>query len=127
MWIDRNKIAQILDTKAVNIRKTTKNDKEIVVQFWDSPKTKIVKLEEYNKYRQTSSNNSQISTKKQIAIILMVIGGFITIYGYAMDTSVSTGLGSRVTNLSLVNKQNNKIQIGGIAFISGIILYALDR
>ena len=45
-----------------------------------------------------------------------------------MDTSVATGYGAdRVTNLGLMSKQQNMLMLGGIAFISGIILFALHK
>lgn len=44
-----------------------------------------------------------------------------------MDTTVSTDSGFRVNNIGLINEQNKQIQIGGIALITGAILYVLDR
>lgn len=44
-----------------------------------------------------------------------------------MDTSVSTSFGDRVNNIGLMSEKNSKIQFGGLAFISGILLYALDK
>lgn len=140
MWIDRVKIAKMIGTEAVNIRKTKEKGDDIIINLWDSPQTLSVKIEEYKnfapskvtEYNNNEANNLQrqspkTSAKKKFGTILMLIGGFMIISGYMMDTSVSTGYGSSVSNLSLMNEQNKRIQIGGIALISGVILYALDR
>ncbi|WP_330203753.1 hypothetical protein [Cyanobacterium sp. Dongsha4] len=139
MWIDRVKVAKIIGTKAVNVKKTKQIGDDIIIYLWDSPETLSIKIEEYKSFdpkitecSNNESNNlqqksSETSPKKKIGIILMVIGGIMIISGNNMDTSVSTGDGSRVSNLSLMKEQSNKIEIGGIVLISGILLYSLDR
>lgn len=72
--------------------------------------------------------NSDVATggKRGIGIAFMVVGALITIGGYNMDTTVSSGYG-RVHNVGLMNEKSSQIQMGGIFFISGVILYSLNK
>jgi len=71
------------------------------------------------KYKSTSSSSSGI---------LLMLGGFILIiFGVFKPTTVRTDSFSEVYNTGLMNEQRNLIEIGGIAFISGTILYAASK
>lgn len=56
----------------------------------------------------------------------MIVGAIIILNGCTTNTTVSTSYGS-VHNIGLINEQNKQLQLGGMAFIAGIILYCLDR
>ena len=56
-----------------------------------------------------------------IAKLTIIFG--IAVIIFALNTSVSLG-GSNLVNIHLLNRQQNFLILGGIIFISGIILFA---
>ena len=59
---------------------------------------------------------------------LLACLGLLVMFGaFAMDTSVSTGLGFRVANLHLLNEKSNLMLLGGALFLAGIVLLAANK
>lgn len=63
---------------------------------------------------------------KTITKFLIIFGVALIIIAMTMDTSVSTGYG-RVQNIGLISQQQNILIIGGLAFLSGIMLFATSQ
>ncbi len=63
---------------------------------------------------------------REFGIFLMIIGSILGIYAYTSDTSVNAGISGlgvdRISNLSMMNDQQNLIIIAGILAIIGAIL-----
>ena len=58
---------------------------------------------------------------------LLCVASLIALFiGLSLDTSVGTGLGSRVHNLGLMNEKQNLIIFGGAILIAGALLLALS-
>lgn len=83
---------------------------------------------QYQTYVEGIRNNPHSSHNKGISLstVLMAIGGIIIIHGCVMDTTILTSSGS-VHNIGFINEQNKQIQIGGIFFLAGIILYGFEQ
>lgn len=65
---------------------------------------------------------------KTISGLLIVFGLIMIFWGVGMDTTVSIGDGyKRVNNLGLMSQQQNMLILGGVAFLAGIILFALHK
>ncbi|MDP5016854.1 MAG: hypothetical protein NWQ43_06050 [Dolichospermum sp.] len=152
MYINRIAVARILGVKINSIRKAYKKDITICVEIWGSkekvynitleqyysfveelkkdPKFEALKSNENTRgiqnFEAPKSNENTRGNQSGFGILLMIIGGMILISGYMKDTSISTRYGS-VSNISLMNEQQNQIQIGGISFIAGVLLYCLDK
>jgi hypothetical protein len=136
MYIDRIVIARILEIKTSNVRKAWKENETICVQIWKSKEKVYIPIEKYYSFIEElkknpdfgaiEKTNSSRGNQSNFGALLMVVGVFMLISGYTQETSVSTGYG-RVSNISLMNEQERKIQFGGIFFIGGIILYCLDK
>lgn len=73
---------------------------------------------------------------KQIGTVLIVIGVIIIMFAFYSDTTVSVekthfdkqygisySLPERVNNIGLMNEKQNKIILGGIILLSGLILF----
>jgi hypothetical protein len=144
MYIERIILAQLLETKPSNIRKTHQVEEKINVQLWSSKEPIIVDAQQYEMYvkalRSKDATSSELlknqnkiqskgnsgGTKKGIGLLLMIAGAIIGLNGYMMNTTVSTDYGS-VNNIGLMNEQQKHLLVGGIAFIAGVILYSSDR
>lgn len=64
---------------------------------------------------------------KTLGILVSVAATILLFIAFRMDTSVSTGFGSRVNNLGLMNDQRNLILLGGVALVVGVILLIVSR
>ncbi|PGH55917.1 hypothetical protein CRT60_21955 [Azospirillum palustre] len=56
---------------------------------------------------------------------MILLGLFGLLAALAMDTSVSTGIGSRVENIGLLSRQSNGLIGSGLLFMTGCILIGL--
>ncbi|BDA76003.1 hypothetical protein CAL7716_101690 (plasmid) [Calothrix sp. PCC 7716] len=142
MYIDRRAVALILKVKIGNIRKVNKIEENICVQLWDSKEKVTISVQEYKQFiaelkanpklavsispQEGAATPNNTSTQRTIGIILIIIGAIIGINGCTMDTTVSTSFGS-VNNIGLLSEKNNRIQTGGMIFLGGVLLYALDK
>ena len=129
MYIDRITLANLLEIKPSNIRKIRQVKEQINVELWNSKEPIIIDTQQYKMYVEElrKQNNANAGgAKKGIGVILMIVGAIIASNGYTMNTTVSTSYGS-VHNIGLINEQNKQLQLGGIAFIAGVIFYCLDR
>lgn len=142
MYIDRNAIALILKVKVANIRKANKIEENICVQLWDSREKVTIPVKEYQQFiaelkanpklavsisaQESTTTPNNTSAQKTIGLILIIVGAIISISGCAMDTTVSTSIGN-VNNIGLLSEKNNRIQMGGMIFLGGVLLYALDK
>ena len=152
MYIERVTLAQLLGTKHSNLRTIRQSREEINVQLWNSQEPVVVDIQQYKiyvealrkkdkthvealqkhhheVYIEASPKQSKVGSggsKKGVSVLLMIVGAIIILNGYTTNTTVSTSYGS-VHNVGLINEQNKQLQLGGMAFIAGIILYCLDR
>jgi ribosomal protein S27AE len=127
--IERIILASFLENKPSNIRKIRQVKEKINVQLWNSKEPIIIDIQQYKTYVEELRKQHKANaggSKKGVGVFLMIVGAIIAINGYTMDTTVSTSYGS-VNNIGLINEQNKKLQLGGIAFIAGVIFYCLDR
>jgi transcription initiation factor TFIIIB Brf1 subunit/transcription initiation factor TFIIB len=78
------------------------------------------------------TSKSQVNKPKKqgkfkiIGIVLIAVSVFNIVNGRSMETTVSTDSG-QVYSIGLIQKQNQRVQVGGIALIAGIILCVLDK
>lgn len=63
---------------------------------------------------------------KPLGSVLLFISVAALLFGFTMDTSVSTGLGTRVNNIGLMSDRQNIIILGGALLIAGSLLLALS-
>lgn len=63
---------------------------------------------------------------KTLSRVLLGAGIALIFVGVGMDTTVSNGY-STVHNIGLIAKQQNMIFLGGLAFLSGIVLFAISK
>lgn len=137
MYIDRNVVARFLETKTSNIRRAWQDTNgTICVQRWDSKEKVYMTEKQYKNFIEALKINPNLGivqnqknsrgNQSNWGILLMIVGALIVLAGYSRETTVSTEIG-QISNLSLMNAQSNQIQIGGICFISGILLYCLDN
>ena len=60
--------------------------------------------------------------KRQVGILLLVLGGGGLLFSLNMETSVSTDFG-RVNNIGLMKDQQNYLLLSAVAAISGLLLF----
>ncbi len=129
MYIDRVRLSNILKTKPSNIRKIKQSNEKIIINLWNSKELLTIELQDYKKFIDEQKQKSQKSNNgktKGIGQILIAVGTVFLINGFTMNTTVSTGFGY-VHNIGLISEQNNRIQLGGIIFIGGVILFCFDK
>lgn len=64
---------------------------------------------------------------KKLSYTLMIFGACALLYGLLMDTSVNTGYGESVHNISLGNTRTAIILFGGFIFLGGIGIFAISK
>jgi hypothetical protein len=129
MLVNYSLIARILETKLGDIKKAQKVGEEIHVQTWNSKQPIIIPVQEYKDFLGKDKKRlltSSDGNKKGIGSVLIALGVILVFHGCAMDTTVSTGYGS-VHNVGLIEKQNQQVYLGGIAFLAGVILCGLGN
>lgn len=138
MYIDRIVIARLLKTRSGNVRRARQIEAEIHVKLWDSKDPVVILVRRYNDFleeqwkqhhpgeQRKQHHKPNTGGKREIGKVLMVVGALITMSGCSMDTTVPAGFGQSVHNIGLINEQNQRTQLGGIAFVAGVILYCLD-
>jgi hypothetical protein len=72
----------------------------------------------------TLDASRKTGTAKHVGAILAILGAIVAFNGFQMDTTVSSEFGS-VHNIGLMQEQNKQLQLGGIVFIAGVVLYCL--
>lgn len=73
-----------------------------------------------NQLRQENVNT------KPFGVLLCFVAFLAIAFGFAYDTSVSTGLGGRVHNIGLMNDRQNILIVGGAMLIAGALLLAIS-
>jgi len=122
-------MARMLETKLGNIKKAQKIAEEIHVQTWNSKQPIIIPVQEYKdflgkeKKRLLTSSNGN---KKGMGSVLIALGMILVFHGCSMDTTVRTGYGS-VHNVGLIKEQNQRVYLGGVLFLAGVILCGLGN
>ncbi|NBD16029.1 MAG: hypothetical protein GVY04_07745 [Cyanobacteria bacterium] len=76
---------------------------------------------------QAKKNNSLWNGQKLLGFILGAIGAIMLLNATSMDTTVTTTTGNRVSNIGLMQEQDQQTMTGGIILIVGVVLFALDK
>lgn len=138
MYINRLIVSSIIETNPANIRKIKQEDDQIHVVLWNPKKTTTISTQQYldtkekgDWVNQVSGNNSSFwsgwTGQKRLGFVLGGIGAIVLLNSMTMDTTVSTTTGNRVSNLDLMQQQDQQTMIGGIMALTGVILFALDK
>jgi len=129
-------LSSILDTEQSNIRKIRHKDNVIEVILWDSGDTVMITTQQYQATKQNKSlmrqlntrelKKSNLSSQQVIGSLLAIAGVFMLVVALNMDTTVSSSIG-RVNNIGLMQQQNQMAIFGGIALLTGIVLYVTEK
>ena len=80
-------------------------------------------------HKNTNFNHAQPPTSpkpsNKLGKTLIVVGVILGIVGMFFDTTVSTGMGSRVHNIGLMNLQSNILIVAGLLLIIGTLITLL--
>ncbi|MBS0406704.1 MAG: zinc ribbon domain-containing protein [Proteobacteria bacterium] len=63
---------------------------------------------------------------RSFGFLLFIAALVVLTFGFMYDTSVATGMGSRVHNVGLMNEKQNIIIAGGAMLVAGALLLALS-
>jgi len=66
--------------------------------------------------------SSESPTSNKLGITLIVLGVVLGLVSIFFDTTVSTGMGSRVHNIGLISLQSNILIIAGLLLIVGTLI-----
>ena len=135
MLIKRNIISYLLNTSPENIKTISRERDQIKVVLYDSKEIQTIskeryrrikiKIENYKKKKNFDSSLNNI-TKKNIGVGLILIGIITAFTGLSLDTTVNTEFG-RVHNTGKQQEQTLITMLGGMSFLGGIILFAIDN
>lgn len=126
MLIDRIVVAKSLNTIPSNIKYFKIIENKIEVQLRNSKYRVIISIEEYQKCLQKTRQGKSHSDNLNYGSVLILIGIFILLGGYSMDTTVSS-YGDEYHNIGLMHERNTTIQLGGIALITGTVICCLNK
>ena len=75
----------------------------------------------FSEKKQSTLKESNVATKRfgRLLIFFGIIG---LVFGFIMDTSVSSGYGRRVNNLGLMQQQQNILIVSGIVLLIGFFM-----
>ena len=128
MHIEHSILAKLIGTNPSNIRKMDQTEEKILVQLWNSKEQVVVDIQQYKAYAKNHKKNHKFSAsdaRQSIGLVLMIIAAFFGINAYAMNTTVD---GSKtLSDPNLMNEQNRKLQLGGIALVVGAIFYCSNK
>ncbi len=129
MHIEYSTLSKSIGTNPSNIRKMDQTEEKILVQLWNSKEQVVVDIQQYKVYLENSKKIvkkvSASEVRQSIGLVLMIASAFLGINAYTMNNSVD---GSKtLSDPNLINEQNKKLQLGGIAFIAGAVFYCSNR
>ena len=134
MYINRVIVSTIINTNPANIRKIKQEGANIHCVLWNPPQTVTITTQQYLDVKekgewvnQAKKNNSLWSGQKLLGFILGATGAIMLLNATSMDTTVTTTTGNRVSNIGLMQQQDQQTMTGGIILIVGIVLFALDK
>ena len=128
MHIEYSTLAKLIGTNPSNIRKIDQTEEKILVQLWNSKEQVVVDIQQYKTYLENSPKNRKVSAsdiRQSIGLVLMIGAAFLGINSYTMNYTAD---GSRtLSDPNLINEQNKRLQLSGIAFIAGAVFYCSNK
>jgi|GEM_PF-2724591 len=99
MYLDRNLVAKLLETRPHNIKSLKQVESKIYIQLDDVPEELFMTLEEYqNCHRQLKSTSGQID-RSSFVTIMVIISTFI----FATISAIDTRLANHTSLQTTVN------------------------
>ena len=128
MHIEYSTLAKLIGTNLSNIRKIDQTEEKILVQLWNSKEQVVVDIQQYKTYVENAPKNRKVSAsdvRQSIGLVLMIGAAFLGINAYTMNYTPD---GNRtLSDPNLINEQNKRLQLSGIAFIAGAVFYCSNK
>ncbi len=127
MHIEYSTLAKLIGTNPSNIRKVDQTEEKILVQLWNSKEQVVVDIQQYKAYVENpkKSKVSASEIRQSIGLVLMITAAFLGVNAYTMNNTID---GSKtLSDPNLINEQNKRLQLGGIAFIAGAVFYCSNK